>query len=92
MFGNNNPTHFTIEWVPIIHEVEEGYTFDWGKMLSDNLAKQIGDYRTQKSKGEHAPFYMSEYINHVPYHVHHKISSMKYLKHKQDSHNTNIPI
>jgi hypothetical protein len=62
MFGKKNPTHFTIEWVPIIHEVVEGYTFDWGKMLSDNLAKQIGDYKTQKSKGEHAPFYMSTYI------------------------------
>jgi hypothetical protein len=39
MFGKKIPTHFTIEWVPIIHEVAEGYTFDWGKMLSDNLAK-----------------------------------------------------
>jgi len=62
MFGNKNPTHFTIEWVPIIYEVVEGYTFDWGKMLSNNLAKQIGYYKTQKSKGEHAPFYMSAYI------------------------------
>jgi hypothetical protein len=62
MFGKKNPTHFTIEWVPIIHEVVKGYTFDWGKMLSDNLAKQIGDYKTQKLKGEHAPFYMYAYI------------------------------
>jgi hypothetical protein len=43
MFGKKNPTHFSIEWVPIIHEVVEGYTFDWGKILLDNLAKQIGD-------------------------------------------------
>ena len=62
MFGKKSPSHFTIEWVPIIHEVVEGYTFDCGKMLSDNLAKQIGDYRTKKYKGEHAPFYMSAYI------------------------------
>jgi hypothetical protein len=62
MFGKKIPTHFTIEWVPIIHEVAEGFTFDWGKMLSDNLAKQIEDYIAHKSKGEHAPFYMSAYI------------------------------
>ena len=49
MFGKKNPTHFTIEWVPIIHEVVEGYTFDWGKMFLDKLDKQIEDYKTQKS-------------------------------------------
>ena len=62
MFGKKNPMHFTIEWVPIIHEVAEGYTFDWGKVLLDNLAKQIGEYKILKSKGEHAPFYMFSYI------------------------------
>jgi hypothetical protein len=30
--------------------------------LSNNLAKQIGDYKTQKSKGERSPFYMFIYI------------------------------
>jgi hypothetical protein len=39
MFGKKHPAHFAVEWVPIIHEVDEGYTFDWGEMLSDNLAK-----------------------------------------------------
>jgi len=28
IFGKKNPTQFTIEWVPIIHEVVEGFTFD----------------------------------------------------------------
>jgi hypothetical protein len=55
-------SHFTIEWVPIIHKVVEGYTFDWGKMLSENLAKEIVQYKMLKSKGEHAPFYMSAFI------------------------------
>jgi hypothetical protein len=41
MFGKKNPTHFTIEWVTIIHEVVEVYTFDWIIFLSDNLDKQI---------------------------------------------------
>jgi hypothetical protein len=27
MFGNKNPMHFTIDWVPIIHEVSKGYIF-----------------------------------------------------------------
>jgi hypothetical protein len=31
-------------------------------MLSDNLAKKIRDYKNHKSKGEHAPFYMSAFI------------------------------
>jgi len=50
MFGRKTPAHFTIECVPIIHEVAKGYTFDWGKMLSENLAKEIVDYKMLKSK------------------------------------------
>ena len=65
IFGKKNPTHFTIEWVPIIHEVVGGYTFDWGKMLLDNLAKEIVEYNMLKPKGEHAPFYMFSYIMDV---------------------------
>jgi hypothetical protein len=61
-FVKKIPTQYTIDWVPIIHEVENGYTFDWGKMLLDNLAKKIEDYIAQKPKGELAPFYMSAYI------------------------------
>jgi hypothetical protein len=41
LFGNNNTTHFSLEWVAIMNEVAEGYTFNWAKMLSDNLAKEI---------------------------------------------------
>jgi hypothetical protein len=62
LYGKKNPAHFTIDWVPIIHEVAEGFTFDWGKLLSDNLVKQIEVYTARKSKGEHAPFYMFAYI------------------------------
>jgi hypothetical protein len=31
-------------------------------MLSNNLAKEIVEYKTEKSKGQRAPFYMSAYI------------------------------
>jgi hypothetical protein len=51
MFGRKNPAYFTVEWVPIIQEVAKGYTFDWGKMVSNNLAKEIVEYKMLKSKG-----------------------------------------
>jgi hypothetical protein len=45
LFGKKNPTHFSIEWVAIMNEVAEGYTFNWAKMLSNNLAKEIAEYK-----------------------------------------------
>jgi PAS domain-containing protein len=62
LFGKNNSTHFLITWVPIMHKVAEGYSFNWAKMLLDNLAKEIIEYQLAKSKGHSAPFYMSTYI------------------------------
>jgi hypothetical protein len=62
LFRKKNPTHFPIAWVPIMHEVVEGYSFNWAKMLSDNLAKEITEYQLAKSKGQYAPFYVSTYI------------------------------
>jgi len=62
LFGRKNPTHLTVEWVSIIHEVDEGYTLNWEKMLSDNLAKEVIEYQSLKSKGKHAHFYMFSYI------------------------------
>jgi hypothetical protein len=65
IFGKKNPTHFPAEWVPLIHEVAEGYSFNWDKILSDNLTKDIAEYETEKSKGRLASFYMSSYIMDV---------------------------
>jgi hypothetical protein len=62
LFGKKNPAHFSVEWVAIMNEVVEGYTFNWEKMLSDNLAKEVVEYQSLKSKGKPAPFYMSAYI------------------------------
>jgi hypothetical protein len=45
-----------------MNEVAKGYTFNWAKMLSDNLAKEIIDYKSTKSKGQPDPFYMSTYV------------------------------
>ena len=62
LFGRKNPALFIVEWVSIIHEVVKGYTLNWGKMLSDNLAKYITEYQYLNSRGNNAPFYMSAYI------------------------------
>jgi hypothetical protein len=51
-----------MEWVSIMHEVAEGYTFNWSNFFSDNLAKEIAEYKTTESKGQPDPFYMSTYI------------------------------
>jgi hypothetical protein len=47
-FGKKSPTHFRVEWVSIMHEVVEGYTFNWAKMLFDNLSKEITKYKMAK--------------------------------------------
>jgi hypothetical protein len=62
LFGKKNPAHFSIEWVAIMNEVAKGYTFNWDKMLSDNMAKEIVEYQSSKSKGKPTPFYMLAYI------------------------------
>jgi hypothetical protein len=65
LFGRKIPTHFLAEWVPLLYKVAEGYIFNWGKILSDNLAKEIVDYQTEKSEGQPLSFYMSAYIMDV---------------------------
>jgi hypothetical protein len=64
LFGKKDSTHL-LAWVPIMHEVAEGYSFNWAKMLSDNLAKEITEYQLENSKGKPTPFYMSTYIMDV---------------------------
>jgi hypothetical protein len=61
LFGKS-PTHFPVAWVSIMHEVVEGFSFNWAKILSDNLDKEIMEYKLVKSKGHPSPFYMSTYI------------------------------
>jgi hypothetical protein len=48
-----------------MHEVAEGFSFNWAKILSDSLAKEITEYQTLKAKGRPAPFYMSAYLMDV---------------------------
>jgi hypothetical protein len=48
-----------------MHEVVEGYSFNWAKMLSDNLNKEITEYQLAKSKGQPTSFYIFSYIMDV---------------------------
>jgi hypothetical protein len=51
LFGKKSPTHFLVEWVPLFHEVAEGYRFNRDKILSDNIVKEVMEYQTIRSKG-----------------------------------------
>jgi hypothetical protein len=48
--------------VPFLEEASEGFTFNWSKILSDNLAQDVSKYRVAKCKGQLVAFYMSAYI------------------------------
>jgi hypothetical protein len=65
LFGKHDSAHFLLAWVPIMHEVAKGYSFNWVNMLSDNLAKEITEYQLKKSKGKPAHFYMPAYLMDV---------------------------
>jgi hypothetical protein len=68
-FGKNNPCHFLAEWVPFLEEASKGYTFNWSKILSDNLAQEVSNYKVARSKGQLVAFYMSAYIMDTIYFV-----------------------
>jgi hypothetical protein len=65
IYGKENTTHFFLLWVPIIHIVAEGYSFDWEKILSDSLVQEIARYQSLRAKGKPAQFFMSAYIMDV---------------------------
>jgi hypothetical protein len=62
LFGKKSPTHFAAEWVPLLHKATEGYSFNWDKILFDNIVKEVMEYQTARSKGQPIAFYMSAYI------------------------------
>jgi hypothetical protein len=41
LYGREDTTHFFLPWVPLIQTVAEGCSFDWAKLLSDNLTSRI---------------------------------------------------
>jgi hypothetical protein len=37
LYGREDTTHFFLQWVPLIHSVTEGCSFDWAKLFSNSL-------------------------------------------------------
>jgi hypothetical protein len=62
LYGMEDTTHCFLPWVPLMHTVAEGYSFDWAKLLSDSLTSRITEYRTQRESRKAASFFMSAYI------------------------------
>jgi hypothetical protein len=36
-FGRKDPFHLNADWTPFLEEVLEGRSFNWHKILSDNI-------------------------------------------------------
>jgi hypothetical protein len=62
LYGKEDTTHFFLPWVPLIHTVDEGFSFDWAKLMSDSLTSRIIEYRAQKASGRASSFFMPAYI------------------------------
>jgi hypothetical protein len=62
LFERKDPCHFHADWTTFLEEVSEGCSFNWHKILSDNLTKEVAKYKEAKSKGKPVSFYMSSYI------------------------------
>jgi hypothetical protein len=65
LYGKENTAHFLLPWVPIMHTVAEGFSFNWAKILYDNLVREIKEYQSPKAKGQPTSFYMLAYIMDV---------------------------
>jgi hypothetical protein len=62
LFGRKDPFHFNADWTPFLEEVSEGRSFNWHKILSDNITSEVMNYKTARAKGQPVAFYMSAYI------------------------------
>jgi hypothetical protein len=62
LYGKRDSNHFYAEWTPLLEEVSEGRSFNWHKIMSDNIASEVIKYQTARSKGQIVAFYMSAYI------------------------------
>jgi len=65
LYGKEDTTHCFLPWVPLIHTVVEGCSFDWANLLSDSLTSQITEYRMQRENGKATSFFMFAYVMDV---------------------------
>jgi hypothetical protein len=62
LYGKKDSNHFSAEWTPLLEEVSEGHSFNWHKILSDNITTEVTNYKAARAKGQPVAFYMSAYI------------------------------
>jgi hypothetical protein len=62
LYGKKDSNHFSAEWTPLLEEVSEGNSFNWHKILSDNITTEVTNYQTAREKGQFVAFYMLAYI------------------------------
>jgi hypothetical protein len=51
LYGREDTTHFFLPWVPLIHTVTEGCSFDWAKLLSDSLTSRLQNIGCRRQMG-----------------------------------------
>jgi hypothetical protein len=62
LYGKKDSNHFSVEWTPLLEEVSEGHSFNWHKIMSDNITAEVTKYKAARAKGQPVAFYMSAYI------------------------------
>ena len=64
IFGMPDINKFSWEWLPLLDAATNATIVDWARVLSDNLATTIGNYRSKRAtaQGIYPPFYLSAYI------------------------------
>jgi hypothetical protein len=50
LYGKKDSNHFSAEWTPLLEEVSEGNSFNWHKILSDNITTEVTKYKAAQGK------------------------------------------
>jgi hypothetical protein len=62
LYGEKDPQHFKLEWVPLMHQVtEKGKIFNWAQILSANIQQAVRK-TVEAPSGFGVGFFMSAYL------------------------------
>ena len=62
LFGNLNNSKFSMEWLLLIDATVNATIVNWSKILSDNLAKAIMEYRKKRNVFQGFPPFLYEWF------------------------------
>ena len=64
LFGKPDINKFSSEWLPLLNATVNATIVDWAKILSENLAIAILNYRSKRivSQRIYPPFYLFAYV------------------------------